>query len=50
VTGGAIDPAHLQREGHVVERGQVGKERVAVEHHRRPAPALTVSCPAIMRS
>ena len=31
------DAAHLQREGHIVDRGQMRKQRVALEHHRGAA-------------
>ena len=34
---GLGDAAHLQAEGDVVERVEMGKQRVALEHHRRAA-------------
>ena len=32
-----VDAAHLQGEGDIVEAGQMRKQRVALEHHRRAA-------------
>src|ERR1700733_3040706 len=32
-----VDAIHLEREGDIVDAGEMGKERVALEHHRRAA-------------
>ncbi len=57
--------AHLQREGHIVEHGEMRKQGIGLENHRRAAPgrrkigdvlgasrifaSLAASCPAIIR-